>query len=363
MNVDLPAVDLVRAASLAGFEGLVQTHGGDAAAILSSCGLRLDDLSDSERYLPGSAVGLAIEEAANRLGVRDFGLRLCARQGVETLGLLGLIIQSASTVREGLIQGGKYVYFHNPTLGYRTFMTSDGKRECLEVFQRSASMPDLPQVTELCVAYMCRLVDVLSGGSICPASIHFRHSPVGSTAQYRRHLGMLPLFRAPFDGISIEPLAWRQPMPSHNRLLQQFVERFLLGESSGTSSDTSVQVQRLLGNLLRVGISDLETAARMLGLHARTLQRRLRSEGVAFDELRDGARKAWARQLLLQPSLSLGQIAQLLGYAEQSVLTRACQRWFGCAPRHLRSGSGPLDPDTFSRPQSFPASQRSQVSL
>ena len=42
-----------------------------------------------------------------------------------------------------------------------------------------------------------------------------------------------PRFHAEFDGISIDPLAWRQKLPRHNRLLQDFVERFLLGPSSG----------------------------------------------------------------------------------------------------------------------------------
>ena len=94
----------VRAASLAGFEELVRAQGGDPAAILRACGLVPEDLADPERYLPSHAVALAIEEAACVLGVQDFGLRLCAQQGVETLGLLGLVIQSAPTVREGLVQ-------------------------------------------------------------------------------------------------------------------------------------------------------------------------------------------------------------------------------------------------------------------
>ncbi len=336
MPADSPAVSFVRAAALAGFEELVRTHGGDPAALLRACGLAPADLADPERYLPGPAVALAIEEAARALGVRDFGLRLCARQGVETLGLLGLVIQSAPTVREGMIQGGRYVHFHNPTLGYRTFMAPDEGLECVEVFSRLPSPSDMPQGTELCVAYMCRLVDVLSEGALRPAAIHFRHAPVGSSAQYRRHLGQLPRFGSTFDGIAIDPLAWRQPMPGHNRLLQQFVERFLLGASAGPGARVADQVRSVLGNLVRVGMADLAAVARALGQHPRTLQRRLRAEGAVFEELRDAARKDWVGQLLEQPGLSLGHIAQLLGYADQSVLTRACQRWFGVPPQRLR---------------------------
>jgi AraC-like DNA-binding protein len=191
---------------------------------------------------------------------------------------------------------------------------------------------------ELCVAYMCRLAHVLSEGTLRPSAIYFRHAPVGSSAQYRQHLGQLPRFRAAFDGIAIDPLAWRQPMPRHNRLLQRFVERFLLDTSPGSETGVANQVRNILGNLMRVGLADLPAVARALGQHPRTLQRRLRAEGAVFEDLRDAARKAWVGQLLAQPGLSLGHIAQLLGYADQSVLTRACQRWFGASPQRLRRG-------------------------
>jgi AraC-like DNA-binding protein len=338
MPADSLAASFVRAASLTGFEDLVRTHGGDPAVILQTCGLAPHDLADPEHYLPNRAVALAIEEAARALSVRDFGLRLCALQGVETLGLLGLVIQSAPTVREGMMQGARYVHFHNSTLGYRTFMAPDEGLECVEVFSHLSSLLDIPQVMELCVAYMCRLAHVLSEGALRPSAIHFRHAPMGSAAQYRQHLGQLPHFRAAFDGIAIDPLAWRQPMPRHNRLLQQFVERFLIDTSPGSETGVANQVRSILGNLMRVGLADLPAVARALGQHPRTLQRRLRAEGAVFEDLRDAARKAWVGQLLAQPGLSLGHIAQLLGYADQSVLTRACQRWFGASPQRLRRG-------------------------
>jgi AraC-like DNA-binding protein len=35
--------------------------------------------------------------------------------------------------------------------------------------------------------------------------------------------------------------------------------------------------------------------------------------------------------------LHLGQIAGLLGYAEQATVNRACRRWFGKTPRQYRA--------------------------
>lgn len=332
------SASLVRAAALAHFDTLVHSLGGDADALLQACGLSPNDLSDLDRYLPYRCVALAIEDACRVLDTPDFGLRLCALQSVETLGLLSLAIQSAPTVREGMLQVDKYVHFHNPALRFRNFMAPDDGLECLAVVHRLQPLAEMPQITEICVSYLCRLIDLLSEGALRPVAVHLRHAPLGSSAQYRHHLGQLPRFHAAFDGIAMDPLAWRRPLPRHNRLLQQFVERFLLGLPSGRDASAADQVRGVLGSLMRVGTADLATVARALGQHPRTLQRRLCAEGVVFEGLRDAARQAWAHQLLDQPGLSLGEISNLLGFADQSVLTRACQRWFGAAPRQLRRG-------------------------
>lgn len=341
-----PSASLVRAAALAHFDELVRSLGGDPAAILRVCGLAPHDLADLDRYLPYRRVALAIESAPKVLGAPDFGLRLCALQSVDTLGLLSLAIQSAPTVREGMLQVDKYVHFHNPALTFRSFMAPDEGLECLEVIHRLRPLAEMPQVTEICVSYLCRLIDMLSEGALRPAAIHLRHAPLGSSAQYRRHMMQLPRFRSTFDGIAMDPLAWRRPLPRHNRVLQQFVERFLLGigQPSGREASMAQQVYAVTGSLMRVGKADLGAVARVMNQHPRTLQRRLRAEGVLFEGLRDDARKAWAHQLLDQSGLSLGDISNLMGFADQSVLTHACQRWFGIAPRQLRRN---LKPSSF----------------
>ncbi|MFT3804263.1 MAG: AraC family transcriptional regulator ligand-binding domain-containing protein [Burkholderiaceae bacterium] len=331
--------NIVRAVGLAGFQELVAGLGGDPVALLREGGLRPADLADPQRYVPYRSAAAVIEEAARSLGVRDFGLRLCAAQDVNALGILALIMQSASSVREGMLLGGKYIYFHSPAWGYRSFRDPDDGLECVEVFQLLSGLPDVPQITEMLVGYMCRMVAMLSDRALRPVRIHFRHARLGSEAQYRRHLGQIPCFKAAFDGIAMDPLAWRQPIPGRSQILQDFVERFLLGLSPGPRPSAADQVGAVLGNLVRVDMADLATVARALGQHPRTLQRRLRVEGARFELLRDAARKAWARELLDQPGLGLAQVAQMLGFADQSVLTRACRRWFGDAPKRLRVGA------------------------
>jgi AraC-like DNA-binding protein len=80
-----------------------------------------------------------------------------------------------------------------------------------------------------------------------------------------------------------------------------------------------------------------DRVAAEMRLHPRTLQRRLRAEGTSFDEIKDEARRDVAWHYIKQSDLPMTQVAERLGYAEASVLSRSCYRWFAASPRALRA--------------------------
>jgi AraC-like DNA-binding protein len=90
------------------------------------------------------------------------------------------------------------------------------------------------------------------------------------------------------------------------------------------------QVDRLLHTMPGTRL-DAATAARALGVSRRTLTRRLGEAGVGFRELLDGELRLRARRLLDSGGLSHAEIADRLGYADPTSLSRACRRWFGAA--------------------------------
>ena len=80
-----------------------------------------------------------------------------------------------------------------------------------------------------------------------------------------------------------------------------------------------------------------ERVAQALNLTPRTLQRKLKHEQCSFADLRDEERKR--RYELLMNQHSLGTIAALLGFNEQSSFNRAFKRWYGCAPKDYRANN------------------------
>jgi AraC-like DNA-binding protein len=97
------------------------------------------------------------------------------------------------------------------------------------------------------------------------------------------------------------------------------------------------RVEAVVAGLLATGAGapDIRGVADALGTSVRTLQRRLRSEGVSYADVVQRTRCAEARALLRSRS-RIGDVARQLGYSDPAHFTRAFQRWMGLTPREYR---------------------------
>lgn len=328
--------NIVRAGALEHFAPLVRSLDGDPARLLDQAGIDIRSLADPDRYLPYRNVLRAIESGASALGVPDFGLRLAASQDLSFLGTLWLAIQGARSVRDGLLIAGEHLHFHTPGLAVELRKGADESHEEVALRFLLDGLPPLPQATEHAISHMCELVRVLSDGALAPAAIHLRHAPVAARHLYRAHLGQIPVFKSSFDGISIDAVAGRRSLPRQNDQLHTFVDRYLIGAAPRQQEPLADQVRQTLNSQMRLGPANLVTVASVLRLHPRTLQRRLLSAGQTFEVLKDAARREFAIELLARDDLGLSLVAQLLDFADQSVLTRACRRWFDQPPSAVR---------------------------
>ena len=84
------------------------------------------------------------------------------------------------------------------------------------------------------------------------------------------------------------------------------------------------------------GKAQLPAVAQMLGLSNRTLARRLTAEGLSFSEILDQLRSDLAAHYLGDASLSISQIAWLVGYQGVSAFSHGCKRWTGMNPKRMR---------------------------
>ncbi|HEX7758472.1 MAG TPA: AraC family transcriptional regulator ligand-binding domain-containing protein [Caulobacteraceae bacterium] len=87
------------------------------------------------------------------------------------------------------------------------------------------------------------------------------------------------------------------------------------------------RVERLLASL-PAGRLTSDEIARLMGVSRRTLVRRLGAAGVSYRKLADAELRNRALRLLQAGGLTHARVAEELGYADPTGLSRACRRWF-----------------------------------
>ncbi|MDP3735965.1 MAG: AraC family transcriptional regulator [Hyphomonadaceae bacterium] len=338
--------EIIRASAWGGFREVVEQLGGDADEILGAAHVDPADLNDLERYLPLRAFIDSQEIAAERLHRLDFGLILGSSQNLSVLGALSIAIASSATLREGIDICARYLHVHNPALTMTLAPVPRTTREFLDLHLDMRRPVRREQNSERMLASIHKALRQLGGPGYKPSQVWFLHAPISPMTAYRKTFGVTPLFNRPRMGISVERSfldSWRSGASSQ---LRQIAETYLRQLSPPREKTFSIRVANVARSLLRGKECTPEQAARALGIHPRTLQRRLQSEGASFEKIKDEVRRATAESLLAQPSVSLSQIALMLDYADSSAFSRSCRRWFGEAPSIVRKrllADKPLD--------------------
>lgn len=175
--------------------------------------------------------------------------------------------------------------------------------------------------------------------SACPTAgpllrVEVTSAAAGEAAAYRAAFACPVQFSQPALRLVFAVEALQAPIDlSHATLSPAWRSRQrTLREAVPSATELISAVQDAILHTLPAG-APVATVAARLHLSPRTLQRRLTESGCCYRQLLEAIRQRHAQHLLDDPSLSLKEVAFLLGYAEQSAFNHAFQRWHHAAPR------------------------------
>ena len=97
------------------------------------------------------------------------------------------------------------------------------------------------------------------------------------------------------------------------------------------------RVKRAVAAVLGHSAPAITLVATRLRTSRRTLQRRLRGDGLTFVDLVAEVRRQAAERMLRDPARRVADVAHALGYSDTAHFTRAFSRWTGVSPRTFRS--------------------------
>jgi len=332
-----PSFDVMNAPVLRGFPQLVTSLGGDPAALLRPFGI------DPAACEHGSAVNcrqwLAIlAQAAQQLNAPSFGMMLANRQGgPEIYGLLGQAMRNTRTFGEALQYVVEHTVAHSASARIWLGQTASGSH----VFVGHDILVDAPcdrsQAIEQIMLAGVIGARFLTGDKASARRIHFRHAPRAPMAVYRQFFGCEVRFCQNENGTAYAASALDSPIVDADRNAFLAIAAEIERRYGQQHPPFHAQVRGVVMQLLATGQCRNEDVAQALQLHPRTLLRRLQAEGATFQRIKDEVRRDFMLYYLRETDLDLSRISEMLGFTEQSVMSRFARNWLGTCPRALRA--------------------------
>jgi AraC-like DNA-binding protein len=331
--------ELVHTDSLRFWPELTAELGGDPDALLRHVGIDPPVFSNRGSSLLYRSMAELLEHSAAALRCPDFGMRLARLQGGggKVFGPVGIAVRNSRSLGEALDCAAKHIHAFSPSA--RTNFEHDRANQKLMVeFEiLSDRLPNNRQAMEQVMLVAQLHATGMTGGKARVREVLFRHQPLSLLRAYRDYFGCDVRFDQRVDAVVFREQDLLCPIVDPDIQLYEMATSFIDTKFARVAPPVDALARCLI--LQHLGSADCTKAhiAAELGLHPRTLHRRLKVQGKSFEGLKDEVRRDVALRYLQQLDLPLTRITERLGYAETSVLSRSCFRWFGASPRQLRS--------------------------
>lgn len=315
---------VVRAATAASLpvDAMLVDHGIDPAQLNDR-----DARVSTENYLA------FLDDAARRSKSPSFGGDVARHIDAAAFGLLGFVVASCSTLDDAWLRFGRYTRLLCDEL---RFEVEERGADVAVVYGLDAD-PLAGTIFEMAFAHLVSTSRKGTANRFSPRLARFRHR--GDAGAVSITLGAPVEFGATENAVvcdrSLSKLSLRGANPALLDVLESHVT-LVLG-SLAPVDDFVARVRHEIRMVLHHGEPSLKTIATRMAIGDRTLQRRLKDEGLTFRAVIDQVRFECARLQLENPEVSVAEVAYSLGFSSPSAFHVAYRRWAGESPGRSRA--------------------------
>lgn len=314
--------------------------GVSADPLLEAVGISPGLLADPSAVITATQYHEVTVQAQRMLNDPAFALHLGEWILAEATEIVGPLYLTAPTLRDSLKACVRFMPLVSPCLDSRLEEDGDEAAYVCDI------IPELRDDyrflhAEATLSITWRLIRIVSGRlDACPRRILLRHDGSERLSEFRRLFGpdVEILFNADRDATIFDRALLDLPNPASSPRIHAQMEKMAQARLAAlpTVETVSARVLRLLEGQVGQRVMDLDDIAEMMGVSARTLQRRLSEEHTSFQKLHDGLRYRLACELLRRPDADIPTIAATLGFSEPATFHRAFRQWSGVSVTDYR---------------------------
>ena len=300
-------------------------------------GVDLEALRSEKPYYLGIQQQNNLFEHAIRLsGDTLFGLHFGERLQLAALGIVGAVIRNSRTIGEALENCAAY----SPILTdlFQLTVSFGADRFIIRLLPFMEKLQGYPvlqrQLLELSMAFVLHEMDGLLLIKMKPSMVQMPYEE-GKLKEYQRVFRTTSIIRSPEYVVEFEYNLLKEPILTANYELQNVLIHRLADIHRQFPDPTSVssRIAQMMKGSSYLGLPDLREMGANLNMSVRTLQRKLKEEGVTYQQVAESVRKALAIDYLNTGKHPIKQISFMLGYNDPGAFTRAFKKWTGQTPQ------------------------------
>lgn len=267
----------------------------------------------------------------------SFGVRVGQQMKIDDYGVLGLSWRTCSRVGEIFERSERYFKLLSNTFMWQ--VKEEGVLSHVHL-NREAKRRGMELSTEASLSATVVVLQAMSEKDILPTQVTFKHGPPADLTSHKRAFKCPILFYAPHYAITYKTadlqLRTAKADSSINTYLLMQVDEKTKGIKIPGNKFVR-DVENLIKDGLPTGIPSIQNISSLLAMSNRTLTRRLADAGVTYRDLIKKTQENIAKALLEDPNRSVGEIAFLTGFSEQSAFNRAFKKWTNQTPSEFRN--------------------------
>ena len=330
----------VRKSALSFFCETAEELGVDPIKILRKFGLE-------DNYFKNIGVDDAIEfdianhllrTLANESGQHHCGALMGSKLDIGYLGIIGYLMQQCDNVHNALRSLVKNLSIHVEQDVAVAILNNYGDKTGL-CYVNVLPLEEQSYSSELAIAHSMEIMKALCGNYFKAKAVHFAHTAPADVSPYKNIFKAPVYFSQDHSEIIFATSLLHQPIIEADPLLKEILTNqieHLKQLHPDSNIDIKTQLEHYLRRSLQSQRYSIEHAAKYMSLHPRTLQRKLEEQNICYSEMLEKIRKEVATERLANSDTSIIQLADYLGYGDNTAFTRAFKRWFGDSPSQWR---------------------------
>jgi AraC-like DNA-binding protein len=316
----------------------LRNHNIDPTPLLERFGLSEQDVNEDQIRVSAAAQARFLEAVAETLHDPALGFHLATEVNPRAVGLLFYVASAAKDLGEAIELFARYLRIVNEAV--RVKLTRRNGDLVIELHLVGVPRFRAGHNAECGIAVIVKSLREITGRNVHPTKITFVHMRSSGFPEFERFCGCPVEFGGSSDELVFSSQSLAVPLMTEDTHLLDAL-RPICDEAAQQRETAPGSVRALVESevqkLLPHGRAQRHNVAKKLAMSTRTLARRLASEGTTFEEVVDELRRSLALQYVKTHSISLSQIAWLLGYEGATSFNHAFRRWTGGPPSAARA--------------------------